>query len=221
MKRILAVAALASLSTLAHAEGVAVGLSAGTLGVGAQLAWALGDDWKMRLGANGMWWNGNGDSGDVDYDFKYTSFNAPLIVDWFPAKGVFRISGGIVGLQNKLDFEGRPQEGTYEIGNTTYAASEIGSVKGDAKWGPVAGYLGVGWGNAVKKGSTWSWNVDVGVMYMGKPKVNYTVTCGTGISAARCTQLQNDAAQEGEDFKNWMEKLQFYPVATFWMAYQF
>lgn len=222
MKRTIAAIALATASGIANAEGVAGGLNAGTLGFGAQLAFALREDINLRIGANGGSFSYDFDQDGVEYEGKVKLGNVPLIVDWFPTKGIFRLSAGIAANSSKFNAEGRPQSGVFVIGNNTYSAPEIGSVTGEAKYDAVAPYIGVGWGNAVQRGKNFGWNLDLGLLYQGTPKTTYTVTCGPAIvGTAICTQLQNDAAIEAAQFDDEVKKYKWYPVAQFWLSWQF
>jgi hypothetical protein len=222
MKTIIAGLALVLASGYAYAEGVAAGIGIGTLGAGVQLAFALRDDFNLRVGANGLKFSYDYEERRVDYDADVKLANVPLVVDWFPIKGgIFRLSAGIFGNSNKVDLEGRPRSGTFSIGNNVYSATAIGSVTGTVKYRSVAPYVGVGWGNAVQRGKNWGWNLDLGALYQGRPKTSYSVVCGSALSAAQCTQLQNDAAIEADEFDRELRHYRLYPVAQFWLSKQF
>jgi hypothetical protein len=223
--RALIAASVLALATIgvARAEGVGGGLNIGTLGAGGQLVFALKDGVSnLRVGANGWKLTYDFDVDDLKYTSKVKMANIPVIVDWFPSPGgIFRISGGLFGNQSKLDFDARADSGVFTIGNNNYSAPEVGNINGSVKYRAIAPYVGVGWGNAVAKGKNWSWNVDVGLLYQGTPKTSYSITCGTAVSAARCAQLQADAAIERDDFNREMRRYRLYPVAQFWVGKQF
>ncbi|MSQ21268.1 MAG: hypothetical protein EXR39_17415 [Betaproteobacteria bacterium] len=58
--------------------------------------------------------------------------------------------------------------------------------------------FGAGWGNAVAKGTNWSWNVGIGILYIGKPKTTYSVSCGA--VQVNCLRLQGDTTIEAAAF---------------------
>ncbi|MFN0299791.1 MAG: hypothetical protein ACKVQU_05500 [Burkholderiales bacterium] len=208
--------------TTARAEGVALGLTAGTLGLGAQVAFSLQEQWNLRLGGNGLAYSYDLRERGVDYTVKAKMASAPLVVDWFPTlRFPLRITGGIYGNFNKADVEARADSGVWVVGNNTYGANEVSRINGSVKYRAIAPYIGAGWGNAVASGKNWSWNVDIGLLYQGKPTTSYSVTCASGISAARCTQLQNDANLESREFDKDMNRYRVYPVAQFWVGKQF
>ncbi len=217
MKKLI-VLALLSMPACALAQGVAVGADVGTSGLGGQLIFGLRDNLNLRLGANGIDFNHSYGHHGVDYDSSVKLFNAPLVVDWFPARSAFRLSAGVAFSQNKIDAEGRPQSGVYTIGDNTYSATQIGSVRGESKYNAIAPYLGVGWGNPVAPQKHFGWNVDVGLLYLGRPKTTYTVVCGTGVN---CAQLQNDASIEAGNFDHDLQKYRFFPLAQFYLTWRF
>lgn len=222
MKRAIAGIALALAAGLAHGEGVGGGLSIGTLGAGIQLVYALDARANLRVGVSGWDITHDLEVDGVDYRAKVKIGAVPLFVDWFPvAGGIFRLTGGIVANSNKLNLEARARSGVFDIGNTSYGANEIGAITGSVKYDAVAPYFGVGWGNAVARGATWSWNVDLGLMYQGSPRTTYSVFCGAAISAARCAQLQADAVLEADEFDRELRRYRFYPLAQFWVGRQF
>jgi hypothetical protein len=215
-----AITMVAAFQTTARADGVAIGLAAGTTGLGAQLVFPLSQQWNIRAGGNGLNYSFDYRVRRVDYDATIKMANFPLIIDWFPTlRFPLRVSGGIYGNSNKVDVEARPDSGVYVVGNNTYSANEIGRINGSVKYRNIAPYVGVGWGNAVAPGKNWSWNVDVGLMYQGKPKTSYSVTCGA--VQTNCARLQNDAAIESAEFDKELKNDRVFPVAQFWVGKQF
>jgi len=202
----------------AHADGVAAGVSVGTLGLGPEFAFPVRENINVRVGFQWLDFNHATEYHSVNYDTEVSLLNVPVDVDWFPAHGIFRLTAGLAFSQNKLDAEGRPQSGVYTIGNNNYSATQIGSVKAETKYNAFAPYLGVGWGNPVRPGKKFGWNVDVGLLYLGSPKTTYTVTCGTGVN---CAQLQADASIESGNFNDDVSRYKLYPVGQFYVTWQF
>ena len=56
---------------------------------------------------------------------------------------------------------------------------------------------------------------DLGVMFQGSPKATLNATCGAGLSAAQCTQLQNDVAAEQARVQDKIKNWKYYPVLNF------
>lgn len=215
-----AITMVAAFQTTARAEGVALGLGAGTTGLGAQLVFSLGEQWNFRAGGNALNLSYEYRERRIDYDAKIKMANVPLIFDWyFSPGGNLHLSGGLYGNSNKVDVEARADSGVFVVGNNTYSANEIARINGSVKYRAIAPYFGVGWGNAVAKGKNWSWNVDGGLMYQGKPTTSYSVTCGA--VQTNCARLQNDAAIESAEFDKELRRYRTLLVAQFWVGKQF
>ena len=99
------VAALAAATGSAQAGGI--GVRAGTTGVGVDLGGDVMPTLGWRLGLSGMNVNTDVDTSQVTYDAKVKVLTGSLLLDWSPL-GPFRISGGFMPNNNKIDLTGRP-----------------------------------------------------------------------------------------------------------------
>ena len=209
MKALVLVVGIGSIGA-AHAAGV--GVRAGTTGVGADVAFSLMPTLAARVGYSGLSYSHDVDVTDVRYDSKLKLSNLNLLLDFSPL-GPFRITGGFVFNDNKVDVTGQPSGGTYTINGTTYPAAAIGSLGGTVKSGNrAAPYLGIGYGNVAGLGVNFYF--DLGVMFQGTPKANLSATCGSGLSPAQCAQLANDVAAEQARLQSNINNFKYYPVAN-------
>src|SRR5688572_31683447 len=158
--RAIVLAALATTAGSAQAGGV--GVRAGTTGVGLDLGGDVAPTLGWRLGLSGMNVNTHVDTNDVRYDAKAKVLTGSLLLDWSPL-GPFRISGGFMPNQNKIDLTGRPSGG----GSFPAGSSLTGEVKPERSFAP---YLGVGYGNVWTRGVNFYF--DLGVMFQGSPQVS-------------------------------------------------
>jgi hypothetical protein len=202
--------------TLVAASGVAqaggLGLRIGTTGVGADFGFEVAPTLGGRIGLSGGEFKTSVDSDDVRYDAKLKLANLSLLLDWSPL-GPFRISGGLVPNNNKIDLTGQPSSSsTFTMNGNTYTAAEIGSVNGTVEGKGTAPYLGIGYGNVWTKGVNFYF--DLGVMFQGSPKVALTATCGPAATPAQCSQAQNDVATEQQKLQDKLDKYKYYPVAN-------
>ena len=112
---------------------------------------------------------------------------------------------------NKLHLSTSPA-GAINIGGTNYSAAQAGTVNADLKYNKFSPYLGIGYGNPFGKDSSFSFNVDLGVLYQGKPTATMTAS-GGGVTAA---DLRTEEAQliHAVDARWW-------PVAAVGIAYRF
>jgi hypothetical protein len=204
-----AIAALAGMST-AYAAGV--GIRAGTTGVGGDIAFGLMPTLSARIGYSFLNYSNDIDVTDVNYDAKLKLSNANFLLDWSPL-GPFRITGGIIANDNKIDVTGTPSGGSFTINGVTYPAAAVGSLSGQIKSGNrAAPYLGIGYGNVAGAGVNFYF--DLGVMFQGSPKATLNGTCGTALPPAQCAQFQSDVAAEQQQLQEDVKRFKYYPVAN-------
>jgi hypothetical protein len=200
---------LFALSGAAHAAGV--GVRAGTTGLGADFGWALAPTLSARVGYAALDWGRDVDAGNVHYDGKLKLSNLSGLLDFSPVPGPFRLTGGLYYGHNRYDVNGQPSGGTFTLNGTTYNAADVGSLSGTVKPGrDLAPYFGIGYGNVAGAGV--NFYADLGVVFQGKPKASLTATCGPSLSAAACTQLQNDTTAEQAHLEDKLKRFQYYPV---------
>lgn len=224
-KRLSCLAALAGLAVCGSAAAdVAVGVRAGTPGLGLELAIGLTDTLNARVGYAAFNYDDKIKDTDVTYDGKLKLRNPSAVLDWHPFKGGFHLSAGLVKASTKADVEGEPTDGEFEFDGEEFQASEVGSVNGKLKMGKsVAPYIGLGWGNPVDKNGRVTFMFDVGAIYSGKPDVNLKATCGPALALdpARCAELQNAIETEEDDLADEVDSFKWYPVLNLGIAVRF
>lgn len=191
--RVVLAAILAASAGAAQAGGI--GIRAGTTGLGADLGFEIAPTLGGRVGVSAMQVNTHTDTSEVRYDAKAKVLTGALLLDWSPL-GPFRISGGFMPNDNKIDLSGQSSGGSFPAG-TTFS----GTVKPDKSFAP---YLGVGYGNVWTRGVNFYF--DLGVMFQGSPQVSLSASCG-----ASC-QSQVDAERQRVQDK--VDKYKYYPVAN-------
>jgi hypothetical protein len=207
---------LIMMSSTVYAQNFSVGLKASTLGAGIEAETSFSDTFGGRVGINYFEYDFNGTKDDIDYDFDVTLLSVSALLDWHPFKGSFRVSGGVMYNGNDIDADAR-SSATYEIGNTTYQASQVGNLTGDIDFNDVAPYAGIGWDTSFGKSGRFGLLVDLGVMYQGSPEVDFTANGPISASQA----FQNDLASEEENLQNDIDEYEYYPVVSIGFAYRF
>ncbi len=192
----------------------------GTPGVGIKYSTNISDNLDLKIGVNGFTYNHTGTESNINYDIDLKLFTVSALVDYHPFNNGFIISSGVMYNGNKVDYKGRPIGGTYDIGGTIYNATDVGSLTGKVSFNDVAPYLGIGY-NSVLSSSGLHFTADLGVMYQGEPDSSLSVTCGSALTAAQCTQLQQDVFKEKQEFDDSIKGYKFYPVLSFGIAYRF
>lgn len=176
------------------AQAAGVGARIGTTGLGADVAWSVAPTLSARLGYSGGSVN-HDVSTDLTYHGKLKLSNLNTFLDFSPL-GPFRITGGFVFTQNKLDVQ------TDQIGGS--------SISGSVKPGnSAAPYLGIGYGNV--SGAGVNFYADLGIMFQGSPKATLTANCGS-LSPAQCSTLQSQAASEQARLEDKLSNAKYYPV---------
>ena len=208
--------------SVTHAQaGATSSASIGTTGVGVHLVMPYNDNVQFRAGLNGYSDSTTKSTDDATYDIsaKLRTFDA--LVDYFPTSGAFRLTGGLIYNGNKVDLTARPNGGaSYTFNGETYSASAVGDIHGEVDFNKVAPYLGIGFGNTVKKEKGWGFTADLGVMFQGTPNVNLTSSnCSAGTQ--RCSQLATDLAAENAELRERAKDFQYYPVVRVGLSYKF
>ena len=211
--------ALAAANT-AQATEIATTASLGTTGFGLHLTTPLAAKLNARVGVNYGRFTSDGNTDDVEYDFKLKLATVDALLDYHPFDGVFRISGGIVYNGNSSEANAKPNNnGTYELNDRIYSASAVGSLNSKIEFRKAAPYLGIGFGNAVK-GAGWGFGMDLGFTFQGAPETSLA-NHGCGAPAAMCAQIASDVAVENGKFAEEVKDFKVYPVIRAGVSYHF
>jgi hypothetical protein len=183
-------------ATPLSAQGVGVFARAGTGGFGGGVAIGVNRSLNVRAEASYFTYSANDLSLDVDFnagvDARGTLLLGSLLADWHPGGGAFRFTVGAV-------YNGSTATGTIvplepiQIGSRSYQPGEVGSVTGDLSPGlSLAPYAGIGFGNMVTR--RFGLLFDVGVLYMGSPKVDMGATGMLTPTAQEAQQIEENIA---------------------------
>jgi hypothetical protein len=187
--------------------------------VGVHLSVPVQPNVNARFGVNAMNYSYSDNTSDVDYDFKLKLQTFDALLDWFPAGGGFRLSGGVVYNGNKVDARARSNStGSYTFNGRTYTAADAGTVNGRIDFRKAAPYLGIGWGNALAKDKGWGFSADLGVLFQGAPRTSMT---SSGCTLPDCSQLQSDITAENRKLNDEVDSFKAYPVIRFGVSYKF
>ena len=189
---------LAAVLLSSSAQAAGLGLRAGTTGLGVDFGFGIAPTLGGRIGISGMNFNTDVETDNFDYDAKTKIGNVNLLLDWSPF-GPFRITGGLIATNNKVDLTGTPRGGSFPAGSNL-----TGTIKPERD---VAPYLGIGWGNVWTKGV--NFYVDLGVMFQGEPQVELNLTCPP---SPQCTSAQAQVAAEEQRVRDEVKRFQYYPV---------
>lgn len=218
--KIVSVLLVALAANTAQAAEIATTVDLGTTGLGLHLSTPLSAQVNARVGVNYASYSYDGNTSDVEYDFKLKLATVDALLDYHPFDGAFRISGGVVYNGNSIDANAKPSSnGTYELNGRTYSASAVGTLNGKIDFRKAAPYLGIGFGNAVKSAG-WGFGMDLGVTFQGKPETSLA-NHGCTAPAPMCAQIASDVAAENAKLADEVKDFKLYPVIRAGVSYRF
>jgi len=200
------IALIASTPALS-AQSVAVAPHLGTMGIGADVSVALTDEVSIRGGANFQLYSPEIDLSDVTYTLDLPSPSLGAILDVHPGGGGFRISVGAIYLASDLEVDGVLSE-AVDIGDSTYAPADVGTLQGILITNSLAPYVGIGVGNAAHGAS--GFFLDVGAAFHGTPEVDLSATGPIATDAEFQVELERETADIEDD----VEGFKVYPVLS-------
>ncbi|MFT5535554.1 MAG: hypothetical protein ACI8WM_001063 [Burkholderiaceae bacterium] len=208
-------------TSAANATDLALTADLGTTGVGLHVSLPLRQNLNARLGFNTLNYTYAGSTTDVNYDFKLKLNTVDALVDYFPSEGSFRLTGGLTYNGNKVTAIGRSNaSGTYILNGNTYSAADAGQLDGKIDFRKIAPYLGIGWGNPLRKETGWGFSADVGVLFQGTPSTSLT-SSGCTAPSTLCNQLNSDLDTENNRLRDRANDLKLYPVVRIGASYRF
>lgn len=205
------------LAAQAQAGNFFTGIGIGTLGGGVDLGYQFNDYFKVRVNGNYLPVDFSKKYDGIEYDAELRQLTAGLLLDLHPFAGKFRISAGAYYRDLELDLDATPHR-RVKIGDTYYDASEIGKLEGNATWDKFAPYVGIGWGMRGGTHSNFSFDFNLGAMYLKGIDISYKMT---GPAAAYGAQYESDIKREAEKIEDDIDKWNVYPVINFFMSYRF
>lgn len=206
-------ACLASLPLAAQAFAmppVNVSVGGSTLGLGVQVSAALiPGTLDLALGLNHLSVSHSGTytsgGSDIPYSANVRLQTIPVLLDYYPFHGVFRITGGVMVNQNRISAIASGGSGTYTINNDTYTSTQVGTLTGQITYRRFAPYLGIGFGSKAARHSGLSAGFDLGVLFTGSPQVSLNASNPTGNQqlASDVAAAQATANQKGSSYRLW------------------
>ena len=202
--------------SMANAEGLAVGAKVGTLGTGVELTGYALERLNLRFGLNYLTFDYSSEIDDIEYDMTPRFASALALADWHAFGNNFRITAGVAVNQNEVKIKATPTE-NETIGDNEYTPEQIGTLKGKAEYDSLAPYFGVGFGNAVKEDTTWTFSFDLGLIFQSTPGISLS----SSGPFAHDPQFEADLEAEEAEIQDEVDSWSIYPVLSFGIAYYF
>lgn len=208
----------------------AVSAEVGTLGYGANVAWALNEKTELQAGWAGGdvadLFGGDFDADDVNYEVDADFSNPYLGVQYRPVANWFTMGAGIIVPDNDIDVTANADGDFFELDGIQYNAAQTGNLEGSLEHrNKLAPYGTIGFRPNI--GNNWGVFGEIGAAYMGKTDakvrstnpdadVNYTDEQGV-TQTIKGSEVANIAEQELED-KDWLE---WFPIVKLGATYRF
>jgi hypothetical protein len=194
-----------------NTSGFAVGVKAGTTGLGIEGMYNINDYFTVRAHYSKFSDSFEESSDDIDFNLDADLGMAGVLVDLHPFGGFFRLSVGLMSNGNKFAGVATPNE-SFEIGEGEYTSDEIGELSSLIEFKSTVPYVGLGWGRTTKEGL--GFNFEIGAMLQDTPKITLSTTSSVA-------GLQDDLALEEQDFQESVEDFKFWPVVAMGVTYRF
>jgi hypothetical protein len=215
MLRGITVALLALPASTALADGHAVGLKVGALGLGAEYTYSLTDRIALRGALYGSQLGFDAEESGIDYEFDVVWDSLSAGVDFHPLKSALRLSLGIMQNDNRLELFSRPTQ-SVTIGDTTYTPSQIGTLTGAMQFDDTATMAGIGWDWSRDK-RLFGMSLDLGVVDQGSPVVTLR---GNGTLLGN-SAFEQDIAAETIELASEAEDLDLVPFLSLGFQFRF
>lgn len=197
-------------------SGFAIGVHAGTSGLGGQLTYGINDFFAVKL-------NYQSYTRDIDDEYEGNTYKGDLeleslglMADWNVFGGGFRVTAGLMDNGNKATANSTSLNGEYELDGEYYDAEAVGTLNALVDFKSTAPYLGIGWGAPSNSDNSLTFTADLGVMFQGTPRVDLSRT--GGIESSEIDQaIDNEEAAIEDDIKD----AEYWPVLQIGLHYQF
>lgn len=210
-------AAPALAQTDAPQRNFAVGVQAGTTGIGANVQARLGSRFDLRGTADWIGFNHDATYHNIPYRGRAHGTTGGVFLDVHPFDNAFMLSAGSYFGSRKLKIDATPSS-NVNIGGGAFTPAQVGQLNGDIKLSSAMPFVGLGFNNTFRTRSHWSFTGVLGVSFSGSPKVTLDSTGGTFSNDPRFrTYLDQEQATIAHDARNY----KYYPVATIGVNYAF
>lgn len=192
-------------------DGLSIGLKAGSLGIGYEAAKPLNRFFDLRIGTTQGRANGSLNVQHIHYAAGFESDTVMAAIDIHPTKGGFYLSGGGMLNNNKITLSNKPNKlNSVKIGNTLVTK---GRIDAEVTFTDITPYAGFGYRSPIAKEKGLTFTSEVGLLYQGQPKVNLSVTS--------LDENDPNIHQEEQSMENDLSFLQYWPVISLGLAYNF
>ena len=197
--------------------GVAIGVNAGTPGLGVDAQIRLGQIFVLRGGVERLEHDFDEAYQDVNYSGRLGFDTVSGFIDVHPLANGFLISGGAYVGDRSIGLDARPSA-PVDIGGATFTPAQVGTLTGEIKLKDVAPFVGLGFDDTFTRAGRWGFRAIAGVAWSEAPEVALSSSGGT---------LSNDPsfrarlAEEAREIQSDAEDYGLFPVVQIGLNYRF
>ena len=200
--------------------GFGIAVKAGTLGIGLEIVKAFNFPLNLRLG--GSFFKDNRDisvyvSDNAKTVNHLTLGSISLLADW-QLGGAFHITAGAFYNFSEETIDVTSNESAY-VDDIELTPETLGTVSTNIKLSKVNPYFGIGFGRSISKKSLVGFGIDLGAMYIGKPKV-YLTASGMAEPTAEPYPTEDGMTSNQEVIEGNIENFIFYPYINFQLSFR-
>ncbi len=210
---VVTLAALSS-SPVKADDNLWLGVKAGTLGLGAEAIWRPLPWFDLRGGINRFDYDEQGSQSGINYDATLELSSLYATANFRVAMTPLRFTAGLFANNNELKLISLDAP-SFDIGDTTYTAAEVGTLRSRTSFDSTSPYAGIGFdfGLFGKVGL----NLDVGVLLQGDPRVSLTADGLLAEDPSFMDSLEIERSELEED----LDKFKAYPVISLALNFKF
>jgi hypothetical protein len=212
-------------------RSAAVSVKVNTLGGSAELATPISRTLNLRSSFSFVAFNYPFSIDGVRYDARLHLRSSGTTLDWFPFRGGFHISPGMLYAKNTLSAPASVNPGqNFELGSQPFVNSVDDPVHGTSAVvfpHSIAPMLVVGLSNIIpRSGRHLSVPFEIGAAYTGAPQINVTLS-GTACTTQGCVsfadnkEAQESLKQEVHNLNENLKRVPVYPILSLGLAYRF
>jgi hypothetical protein len=203
------------------AEGLAVGVDAGTLGAGVSISKALEPKvLSVELDLNAPLQRSYSlNNGGTHYSGTLRVQGIGLLAHYSPWSNLFHFSAGVFYDNNHVSMTAQPSDGSYTLDGQSFPTSQVSSLRGAIRLDPVAPYLGIGLGDSTASPG-WHLTANAGLLYQG---VRVDLTGSTPYATGSTAYNNLFAAMDAQRrmISSDVSDLKWYPAVTLGLHYCF
>lgn len=215
-----AVAVAGSASAQDSSGRFAVGVQAGTTGLGAEAQFQATDYLNVRAGGDVFRYEEEFETDDIRYDGEADFTTLSAFVDLHPFRNSFFVSGGGFFGERTVQVAGTPARDVV-IAGQIFPPPRFGRLVGEADFGSSAPFLGVGFNNTFRTGGRIGFKALVGAAFGESPSVDLRREGGDALPPAVQAEFDADREREERELEQDVEDFKTLPVVQVGLTYRF